>query len=87
MLKNHFARIKLGYGKTFPSSTHSIVYSCLPPDRLCTRDEFVNLVIQNPEGRETFSDKKGINNFVDELVKLGFIKEISGSVIETKLGL
>lgn len=85
MLKNHFVKIRAGYGKTLPSNLHSVVYAALPNDRMCIKDDFINYIIADKECKQIFKDKKGVNGILEDLVKLGFVREIHSIKLEKLL--
>ena len=83
--KNHF--VKIQNLKTLPSPLYSVIYNAIPSDKLMAKDDLVETVLRNKEVKESVKTFKGAATVIEELVKLSFLKEISGSVLEVKLAL
>ena len=83
--KNHLYRIQ--YNKTLPAPLHSVVLNAVPNDRLMIKDELVNLILSNKDVKEFHLNFKDASNMIDELEKIGCIKQIAGCNLDFKLGL
>lgn len=84
-LKNHFCR--LHYNKILPAAIHSVVLNAIPNDKLIVRDDLINVILNNRDVKEYNLSVKDTSNMIDELIKLGCLKELSGIVLETKMNL
>ena len=87
---NHIARKKLSYTKKLPPSpAYVLVYDTVPINKLITKDELVINII-NRDAKEAriknkkilFVNNKAVYNVIEEMVKQGFLKEITGVHLE-----
>ncbi len=87
---NHFARKKLGFSKKMPPSpAYQLIYHTIPQNKLVTKDELV-IAVMNRDSKESrlqnekiiFVNSQAVTNVIDEMVKQGFIKEITGTQLE-----
>lgn len=87
---NHFAKKKLGFSKKLPPSpAYQLIYHNIPQNKLITKDELI-ISVMNIDSKEAklqnekiiFINHQSVSNVIDEMVKQGFIKEITGLQLE-----
>ena len=87
---NHFARKRLSFSKKMPPSpAYNLIYNAIPQTKLITKDTLIDnvLLIDSKEARlqcekNIFINAKVVSDMIDEMVKQGFIKEITGVQLE-----
>lgn len=84
MLQTHLIRIPLK-GKELPSALHSMVYACLPEDKMITLNDLTEKIKQCKDN-SYLKSTSGIGNVIGQLLEIGCVKEFHGVKLEKLLG-
>lgn len=76
ILQTHLLRIPLK-GKELPSALHSLVYACLPEDKMITANDLTEAVKRNKDN-EFLKNTTAIHNVVRQLLEMGCLAEFHG---------